>query len=145
MAVTGTRARDLLAAVLERVQPHLPPGVQVEVMWHEKGVLLRRTGSAGAAGVGGSQVFGARLPLVPRSLGHRLAARDAVEMVLRTVYVVSTGDPLDYRTGVRDPFDIDLDVKAISRHDSVIVSYRVPGEGDTAERVELDSIPNSLL
>ena len=136
MTVAGTRARDLLAAVLERVQPHLPPGVAVDVMWHEKGVLLRRTGSAGgAAGVGGSQVFGARLPLVPRSLGRRLAAREAVEMVLRTVYAGSTGDPLNYRTRVRDPFDIDLDVKAISRHDSVIVSYRVPGEGDTTERV----------
>jgi hypothetical protein len=66
-------------------------------------------------------------------------------MVLRTVYTGSVGDPLDYRTGVKDPFDIDLDVQAIGRNDSVIVSYRVPGEGDTAERVELDSIPNTLL
>jgi hypothetical protein len=109
-------------------------------MWHEKGVLLRRTGSnaRGGAGVGGAPFFGAWLPLLPRSLSQRHAARDAVEMVLLTAYAGSTSDPLDYRSGVRDPFDIDLDVKAISRNGSVIVSYRVPGGGDTAERVELD-------
>jgi len=47
MALTGPRAQELLSAVLDRIRPHLPAGVRVEMLPHRKWTTLTQTAGTG--------------------------------------------------------------------------------------------------
>jgi hypothetical protein len=151
MAVKGVRAQELIAAVLIRVDPHLPPGVHVGMTRHKKWLTLQRcaegdirvgpfSATPDAQGrpihMGNSAVraLGAWIPFLPRQLSSRLAAQDAVETVLDVAYTVP-GSNLG---------GIVCDVQARSDGDVVRISYRRPGD-EADERIHLDPIPLSLL
>jgi hypothetical protein len=146
------RAQRLLAAVIERLSPHLAEGVAVELRTAERSIVLQRvaageirngpwitgTDDAGLPTLrgGGSYLrgVGTWLPFVPRETAIRLAAEDAVTTVLHVAYP---------RGKLRDkPYD--FVVAATVAADSVRVSYRDPtARGD--RRIMLEPIPISLF
>ncbi len=134
MALVGPRAQVLLSQVLHRVRPHLPAGVEVEMLTHKKWTTLaQNTPDGGYA----STVRGIGAPaFFPRRTRAKRTAQHAVETVLEVAYWVpdigGRGDQQDF------------DVRAVVTDDEVTVSYRQPGTDQLGVRVELASIPLHL-
>jgi hypothetical protein len=134
VALTGPEAQALLSAALDRIRPHLPAGVRVEMLPHEKWTTLAGTANGGYArtvrGIGAPSFF-------PRRTRAKLTAQHAVETVLEVAYWMPG---MSGRGGEQD-----FDVRAVVTGDEVSVSYRLPGADDLDARVELSSIPLRLL
>jgi hypothetical protein len=133
VALTGPEAQSLLSEVLDRIRPHLPAGVCVEMLPHKKWTTLAGTASGGYArtvrGIGAPSFF-------PRRARAKLTAQHAVETVLEVAYWKAG---MSGRSGEQD-----FDVRAVVTGDEVSVTYRPP-VADPDARVELPPIPLRLL
>jgi hypothetical protein len=153
VSLRGARAQDLIAEVLLRLDPWLPPGVRVEMTRHEKWLSLQRSapggqrvgplivtpgadGQSGHGGVTGVPGVGPWIPFLPNRLRAKLTAQDAVETVLDVAY--------DTGPGAR-PDSTDFAVQARVDGDVVRVSYLPPGGIEPDQRIEIDPIPMTLL
>jgi hypothetical protein len=138
MALTGPRAHALLSGVLDRIRPHLPAGVRVEMLPHKRWTTLAQTAGSGEGLTGHSlTVRGIGAPgFFPHRTRAKLTAQHAVETVLE---VAHWKPGMSGRGGEQD-----FDVRAVVTGDAVSVSYRLPG-ADPDARVELLPIPLRLL
>jgi hypothetical protein len=108
VSLRGARAQDLIAEVLLRLDPWLPPGVRVEMTRHNKWLSLQRfapgservgplvmtpgpDGHSGHGGVTGGPGVGPWIPFLPKRLRAKLTAQDAVETVLDVAYDTGPG------------------------------------------------------
>jgi hypothetical protein len=153
VSLRGARAQDLVAEVLLRIDPLLPPGVRVEMTRHHKWLSLQRSapdskrvgplimtpgpdGHSGHAGMTGVPGIGPWIPFLPKRLRAKLTAQDAVETVLDVAY--------DADTAAR-PGSTDFAVRATVDGDVVRVSYLPPGGIEPDQRIQIDPIPIALL
>ena len=132
MAVKGQKALQLAYEVLRQVEMQFPLDVDVGIAQRGSIWFFERHRSDGGSG---SPIlsFGTPVPM-PRHLGAKLAAIDAVQ----TLLILGYGEPHQSHERMRKQLEVTATVDGAL----VRVTYLQPGDG---ARVEIAALPLALL